>query len=166
MPFGYSNQLLPLYSNFFDSRQSALVAIPLSYQQPSRHPLGLFSHSECLLLRPKVPYHLVRTTLRYMFVVDGFRLPLIHHCMQADLPYQVSLLKRAEHSMHLEALACFVHRVGRKHASDIIFQKPNRMLTLLVILRLYYIEPKRWCQDWLTHFPKDIVDYPTIHKES
>ena len=71
MPFGYFYQLLPLYSNFFDSRQSALLAIPTLCQQPSWHSSGLFLHSKRLLLRPKDLYLLMRTALRYMFDVDG-----------------------------------------------------------------------------------------------
>ena len=123
MPFGYFYQLLPLYSNFFDSRQSALLAIPTLCQQPSWHSSGLFLHSKRLLLRPKDLYLLMRTALRYMFDVDGFRLPHIHHWTQANLFQQVSLSNRADHSMHLETLVCFVHRVGRKHDSNIIFSR-------------------------------------------
>ena len=37
------------------SKQSALLALPLSYRLPHRYPLGLFLHRRCLLLHPEVP---------------------------------------------------------------------------------------------------------------
>lgn len=37
------------------SKQSALLALPLSYQLPHRYPLGLFLHRRRLLLHPEVP---------------------------------------------------------------------------------------------------------------
>ena len=37
------------------SKQSALLALPLSYQLPHWYPLGLFLHRRRLLLHPEVP---------------------------------------------------------------------------------------------------------------
>lgn len=37
------------------SKQSALLALPLSYQLPHRYPFGLFLHRRRLLLHPEVP---------------------------------------------------------------------------------------------------------------
>ena len=37
------------------SKQSALLALPLSYRLPHRYPLGLFLHRRRLLLHPEVP---------------------------------------------------------------------------------------------------------------
>ncbi len=122
--------LLPATSvilGFLRFKAERIGGFPTGLPAAAPAPIGLFSHSERLLLRPEVPYFLMRTTLRYMFVVDGFRLPWAHHCTQADLHRQVSLRGKAEPSMHLEALACFVHRVGRRHDSNIIFSMFRQM---------------------------------------
>lgn len=63
----------------------------------------------------------MRTVLRCMFVVGGSRLPGLHHCRPADPTSKVSLREELNFPTHLEALACFVHRVGLGHDSDIHF---------------------------------------------
>lgn len=90
MSFGYYYRLLLLYSDFSDSRQNALWALPVSYWLPNRYPLGLFLHCRRLLLRPRGPYLLMRTLLRYLYHVSGFRLPTRHHWLAADLPSKYS----------------------------------------------------------------------------
>ena len=76
--------------------QARCLAFPLSCRSPNRHPPGLFSHRERLLLRPEGPYILMRTILRHATYVGGFRLPVSHHFPTADLSRQVSLSVRAE----------------------------------------------------------------------
>ena len=58
-----------------------IIGIPLSYRSPNRHPLGLFSHSERLLLRPEGPYFLMQTILRRMFLlaVSAFWMSITEH---------------------------------------------------------------------------------------
>lgn len=92
LPFGYSFWTLPLYSDFSDSRQDALEAIPLSYQRPSWHPLGLFSHSERLLLHPEDPNLSMQTVLRHMFPL-AVPPSTKHHCFRVTLSYRYSCIK-------------------------------------------------------------------------
>ena len=76
-----------------------------------------------LLLHPEGLYLLLRTILRHGLVVGGFRLPSEHHCQEADLPGEYPRRFKLSISPRLEALACFVHRVGRKHDSDMDFSR-------------------------------------------
>ena len=92
MPFGYSFWTLPLYSDFSDSRQDALVAIPLSYRRPNRHPLGLFSHRERLLLHPEDPNLSMQTVLRHMFPLAVLPSPE-HHCFRVTFSYRYPCIK-------------------------------------------------------------------------
>ena len=77
MPFGYCCQLLPLHSDFSDSRQNALFwhtcTAPAARQGRFT---GLFPNiglplSGRLLLRPEGLHLLIRASLRHGFAVDG-----------------------------------------------------------------------------------------------
>ena len=84
-----------------------------------------------LLLHPEGLYLLLRTTLRHGFAVGGFRLPCGHRCTQADLPDGYPHRFKLSISPRLEALACFVHRVGHRHGSDMELSRYCLMIPYL-----------------------------------
>ena len=81
MPFGYYYRPLPLYNGFLRLKAMCILGFPPSCWLPHQHPLGLFSHSERLLLRPEGPYFLMQTILRRMFLlaVSAFWMSITEH---------------------------------------------------------------------------------------
>ena len=127
MPFGYYYRLLPLYPNFFGSRQSALVAY-LCHMGCHTHTPQAYSHTVGVCCRARKDRTFSCGQLCDTGCCWGFAPPPATSLLPDRPGIGVSSNVRTEHTPRLEAQACFVHRGRHRHDRKIPMQLSGALL--------------------------------------